>query len=327
MALLERGHSSDAGAPLVSVIIPAYNAAPYITETIDSVFAQTYSNYEVIIVNDGSPDTDALEGALAPYRHSAVYIKQANRGPGGARNAGILRARGEYVAFLDSDDTWLPYYLAQQMRVLEQDSTLDLVYSDALLFGDPASSGRTFMQNNPSRGPVTFESLLRWECHVITSCVVARRQTLINAGLFDDRYHHAEDFDLWLRVAHRGGRITYQEQVLARYRKRPGTLSTAMTRMNRTRTEILRNAARTLDLLPAQRELLSRQIAEAEAFADLEYGKERLLDGQFDEARAALRRASGYYRTWALKVTVLCLRVAPRALRRAYEFRDQYLRR
>ena len=294
MALLERGHSSDAGAPLVSVIIPAYNAAPYITETIDSVFAQTYSNYEVIIVNDGSPDTDALEGALAPYRHSAVYIKQANRGPGGARNAGILRARGEYVAFLDSDDTWLPYYLAQQMRVLEQDSTLDLVYSDALLFGDPASSGRTFMQNNPSRGPVTFESLLRWECHV---------------------------------VAHRGGRITYQEQVLARYRKRPGTLSTAMTRMNRTRTEILRNAARTLDLLPAQRELLSRQIAEAEAFADLEYGKERLLDGQFDEARAALRRASGYYRTWALKVTVLCLRVAPRALRRAYEFRDQYLRR
>ena len=103
----------------VSVIIPAYNTAAYITETLDSVFAQTFKDFEVIVVNDGSPDTEDLERVLQPYRARIVYVKQENRGVSGARNAGILRARGEFLAFLDSDDVWLPDYLAEQMKFLE----------------------------------------------------------------------------------------------------------------------------------------------------------------------------------------------------------------
>src|SRR5947209_18801381 len=103
-------------APAVSVIIPAYNAAQYIGEALDSVFAQTFTDYEVIVVNDDSPDTAELERALAPYRERVVYIKQENRGPGGARNTAILKARGECVALLDSDDVWLPTFLAEQME-------------------------------------------------------------------------------------------------------------------------------------------------------------------------------------------------------------------
>jgi glycosyltransferase involved in cell wall biosynthesis len=310
----------DAGPPVVSVIIPAYNAAPYIRESLDSVFAQTFASYEVIVVNDGSPDTEDLERALARYRDSLVYIRQENRGPGGARNTGVLAAQGEYVAFLDSDDRWRPEYLVEQLRVLTQDSRLDLSYADALLFGDPASDGRTFMQNSPSRGAVTFASLVRGECHVITSCVVARRRALLDAGLFDEQYFHAEDFDLWLRLAHRGGRITYQERVLAEHRKSDGSLSTETTRMIHSVTDILRKTARTLDLSPEERELVARKIAESEAFGQLEYGKQQLIAGNYDEAADAVERANTYYRSGKLRLLLVSLRVAPRPLRGVYGF-------
>jgi len=311
---------SDGTSPVVSVVIPAYNAAPYITDSLGSVFAQTFSSYEVIVVNDGSPDTVDLERSLAPYRHSLVYIKQDNRGPGGARNTGILAAHGEYVAFLDSDDKWLPEYLTEQLRVLTQDTRLDLIYADAWLFGDPVFAGRSFMQNSPSRGTVTFDSLVRGECHVITSCVVARRLALVDAGLFDEQYFHAEDFDLWLRLAHRGGRITYQRRVLAQHRKSDGTLSTETTRMIDSVTDILRKTARTLDLSLDQRELVAKKIAESEAFAQLEDGKRHLIAGHYDEAAQALERANSYYRSSKLRLLLLSLRVAPRLLGRVYGF-------
>lgn len=310
----------DAPRPVVSVVIPAYNAAPYIRESLASVFAQTFTSYEVIVVNDGSPDTVDLERALAPYRDSVVYITQANRGPGGARNTAIRAAHGEYVAFLDSDDKWFPEYLAEQLRVLREDPGLDLIYADALLFGDSSSAGRTFMDNSRSRGPVTFDSLVRGESHLITSCVVARRRALQDAGLFDEQYFHAEDFDLWVRLAHRGGRITYQKQVLAQHRKSGGSLSTETTRMIHSATEILRKTARTLDLSPDERQLVTMKIEEAEAFGQLEYGKRKLLAGQYGEATEAFERANSYYRKGKLTLLLLSLRVAPWALRLVYRF-------
>src|SRR5215469_4227081 len=90
-------------SPLVSVIIPAYNASRFIRKTLESVFAQTYSNFEVIVVNDGSPDTQELEVAISPFRDRVIYITQENRGPNGARNTGLQAATGEFVALLDSD--------------------------------------------------------------------------------------------------------------------------------------------------------------------------------------------------------------------------------
>src|ERR1700730_1568273 len=107
-----REDSPVSETPTVSVIIPAYNTALYIVETLDSVFAQTFRDFEVILINDGSPDTDKLEQVIEPYRERIVYLKQKNGGPSAARNAGIGWSRGEYIAFLDSDDSWLPQYLS-----------------------------------------------------------------------------------------------------------------------------------------------------------------------------------------------------------------------
>src|SRR5262245_48281148 len=104
--------------PAVSVVIPAYNCADFIAETLDSVFSQTFDNYEVIVINDGSPDTESLERVLAPFQDRIVYLKQDNQGPSGARNSAIRHARSAYVAMLDSDDIWLPDYLAEQMQFI-----------------------------------------------------------------------------------------------------------------------------------------------------------------------------------------------------------------
>jgi glycosyltransferase involved in cell wall biosynthesis len=104
------------GAERVSVIIPAYNVAPYIAETLKSVFGQTKSAFEVVVVNDGSPDTTELEEVLRPFRDRIVYLKQENRGLSGARNTGIRVATGDLIALLDGDDVWMPQYLETQTR-------------------------------------------------------------------------------------------------------------------------------------------------------------------------------------------------------------------
>src|ERR1700756_1773689 len=119
--------ASQSRVPSVSVVIPAYNSARYIGETLDSVFRQTYRDFEVLVINDGSPDTEALEAVLRPYFERIVYLKQENRGPAAARNLGIRQARGEYIAFLDSDDCWLPEDLASQRRMFDETPAPDLV--------------------------------------------------------------------------------------------------------------------------------------------------------------------------------------------------------
>ena len=104
---------------MVSVVIPAYRCSQYIAQAVQSVLAQTFPADELIVVNDGSPDTPLLEAALAPYKDRIRYIKQPTRGPSGARNTGIVQARGNYIAFLDGDDYWCSDHLAKQIEILQ----------------------------------------------------------------------------------------------------------------------------------------------------------------------------------------------------------------
>src|ERR1700748_1775530 len=171
-------------APAVSVIIAAYNVSEFIGETLASVFAQTFDDYEVVVVNDGSEDVEELERALAPYRERIVYLSKENGGLASARNMGLRAARGRYAAFLDAHDLWETDYLREQFEFIEREAC-DLVYTDALLFGDSAHAGRRFMEVAPSEGEVNFRSLMRGECNVIGSGVLARTEVLFDAGLFD----------------------------------------------------------------------------------------------------------------------------------------------
>ena len=210
------------GAPAVSIIIPTYNTAQYIVETLDSVLRQTFKDYEIIVINDGSPDTDELERVLEPYRERIIYLKQENRGSSGARNAGLRVARGRYIALLDSDDMWEPEYLAVHVDALERDPEIDMIYPNALLFGDSRVAGKTYMDIFSVEGDVTFARLVTERCCVYYS-VTARREVILRAGMYDEALGSGEDLELWLRVLQQGGRITYHRRVLAHYRQRQGS--------------------------------------------------------------------------------------------------------
>src|SRR5579863_1809167 len=213
------------GSPLVSVIIPCYNATRYIPETLNSLRAQVFRDFEIILINDGCPDTENLERALQPYRDEIRYLKSGHWASiSGSRNTGIMASSARYVAFIDADDVWESNYLQVLVGILEQDPSIDLIYPDARYFGETTWIGKTFMDMNPSRGTVTMEKLISREISVFIG-VTARREILIRAGLFDPQIRGGEDWDLWLRVCRMGGKIAYHRQALAGYRIRKGSMS------------------------------------------------------------------------------------------------------
>lgn len=303
--------------PLVSVVMPAYNVAPFISDTLDSVFAQTFTDFEVVVVNDGSPDTEELERALAAYEGRVVYLRQENRGAGAARNAGVRAARGEFVAFLDADDLWLPDYLSEQLGFMRAGG-YDLVYADALLFGDSPLAGRTFMDIAPSDGEVTFRSLISGRCNVITSGVVARKSLVLEAGLFDEGLRNSQDFELWVRLVRRGARAAYQRKVLLRYRYHEDSLSGDALNQIRRELRVLGKIESDYDLEPDEREEVSRAMEATAARLEVETGKLHLAKGEFREAREAFLRVGHGHRNLRLRAALLLLRVAPRLLRSLY---------
>jgi glycosyltransferase involved in cell wall biosynthesis len=304
--------ASEAG-PSVSVVIPAYNVGTYIAETLEAVFAQTLKDFEVIVVNDGSPDTTELEKALAPYRPRISYFRQENRGAGAARNRGLREARGEFVAFLDGDDLWLPTFLEAQLSFMRS-GAFDLAYTDAILFGQSALAGKRYMETAPSRGPVTFVSLLRGDCNVITSGVVARRSVVIDGGMFDEGLRNSQDFELWLRLARRGARFGYQRQVLLRYRCHEGSLSgDALNRLEREQ-RVFQQVTDTYDLTADERAEVARMMERQQAAIDVESGKILLRERKFGDARAAFERAAGVLGTPRMRFVAALSRIAPRLL-------------
>lgn len=299
-------------SPMVSVIIPAYKAADHIAAALSSVFAQTYTDFEVIVINDGSPDSEQMELAIAPSRSRIIYLNQQNRGPSGARNLGIQHARGEFLAFLDSDDAWLPHYLEEQLRFLRSDPALDMVYCDATLEGDTLAEGRTFMQLCPSTGPVTFESLLVEQTQVITSGTVVRRTSVLAAGLFDEEIRCSEDHELWLRLLHAGSKITYQRQVLLRRNVRTNSQGSAPAKLLAGEIQSLKKLHRNLDLSPATRALLTERLRKIQAALALTEGKAFLLAGEPENAYESLSRANALEPTPMLRAVLMSLRISPR---------------
>jgi glycosyltransferase involved in cell wall biosynthesis len=249
---LNDARSESSALPAVSVIVPAYGVTAYIAEALDSVLAQSYTDYEIVVVNDGCPDSVALEAALRPYLGRIVYVKKQNGGLASARNAGISVARAQLIALLDGDDTWTPDYLAVQTEYLQTHPDVDVVYCNGVIFGDTPLAGRKVMEFSPSHGEVNFESLASCRCSVNVQ-VLARKAAIVGVGGFDERLRRVEDFDLWLRAAHAGVRIAYHRRPLYRYRRREGALSADDVAMCQAALSVLDKASRTLSLSPAEK--------------------------------------------------------------------------
>ncbi len=305
------GKNICADVPKVSVIIPAYNISDYIVETLDSVLAQTYKNYEIIVVNDGSEDSEKLESALEPYFDYIIYAKQKNGGASQARNTAILLAHGELLAFLDGDDVWFPEYLAESINFLEE-TNAEMVYCNAELFGEKLFAGRTFMQDAPSIGEVNTLALISSECNVITSGTIIKKDLIERFGNFDLELPRTQDFDLWFRLAKNGVKIAYQTKILLKYRVRPNNLSG--TSVDRCRRNI-----RALEIIDGKYELTAKekavwknQMLLCEAELELECGKLCLVQGDFSDAQTHFTKANKFFRKPKLSLINGLMRFSPK---------------
>lgn len=213
--------------PMVSVVIPAYNAESYIAEAVDSVLEQDYPNKEIIIVDDGS--TDQTVKILEQYGDRIRLIKQANSGSAVARNAGISAASGSYITFLDSDDVWLPGKLTVQVAYMERHPEIDLIQARWQVweqeldgsFSRPAEICPVETKALPPPIPELsgwIYHLLLLDCIVWTSVVMVRRRLVNAVGGFDDRYARGQDYQYWLRAS-RYTPIHKLDCVMALYRQ------------------------------------------------------------------------------------------------------------
>ena len=251
-------------------------------------------------------------------RSQVFHIKRPNGGPAAARNSGIRVAKGEYIAFLDSDDQWVPTHLTEMMEVLKRDPALDLVYGDAVNFGDLAKEGASTMGANPSEGRATFESLVLCKCTVVGSTVVARRQALIDAGLFDESFVQGEDFDLWARVAYNGGHIDYRKHVHARRRIHSNQLTLDTVGSFKGQARALRKLMKELDLPEELRKEMQREAEKCDAAIALEKCKQHLVARHYDEAATWLQRANESYRSRKLQLVLYVMRAMPQLVRHVY---------
>jgi glycosyltransferase involved in cell wall biosynthesis len=231
--------SSAIQFPKVSAIIPAYNYAEYLSKAIDSVLSQTFVDYEVIVVDDGSTDNTA--GIVAKYGERVRYIYQKNAGLSTARNTGIEAARGEYVAFLDADDAWLPDYLEKTVAKIGQLSPDFAIVASRNSFIDPQGTPLKLKRLAPE---IDMEVL----CHdiVFRSCffpsaVVARRKALEACGGFNSALRSSEDRDMWIRIAARY-RVFLQRERLVLIRRHSSNMSRNADRMKLNIAKVLRSA-------------------------------------------------------------------------------------
>lgn len=204
--------------PKVSVVIPTYNCDRLLGETINSVLHQTYLDFEVIVVDDGS--TDRTAELVNNYGKNVRYLYQENKGQGAARNAGMRMSNGVYIAFLDSDDIWLPTKLERQMSVIDSGSNVNFVYCDVEVF-EHLSGARLFFARQlfkPYQGN-NIGSKLLLNNFIFSSTPIVKQKVFEKVGYFDESrlLQGIEDWDMWLRIAANYS-LTFLGEPLAKYR-------------------------------------------------------------------------------------------------------------
>jgi glycosyltransferase involved in cell wall biosynthesis len=216
----------------VDIIIPAFNAAKYLPSAIESVISQTFEDWRILLVDDGSTDNTAE--LVAPFLNrlgsKIRYIQQENRGISAARNAAIRASTSEFLAMLDADDVWLPCRLSESLKVLEERPLAGLAYGLITRIDSEDRLGETFTGNRENaEGHIARHIYMRTvELPCVT--ITIRRRCMDEVGMFDETMQASEDRDLWLRIALRY-EIAFVPKVLAYYRSSPNSMTTVPQRM------------------------------------------------------------------------------------------------
>lgn len=268
--------------PTFSVVIPAYGVADYVADAVHSALEQTVAPLDVVVVDDGSPDD--VVTPLAPFLDRITLIRQDNQGPGAAKLAGARAARGEFVALLDGDDTYLPRRLERLGRAAAARPDLDILVTDAHVELEGRRL-RTAYDSTWAFEAVDQRRGILERCFVLGHAAV-RRTTLLGLGAIER--DTIDDWDCWARLILGGARAGLVDDPLSVYRVRPGSLSTA-------RLSTLRRGVRTLELLggevsltPDERAVLERTRAAWSRSLTVEAAREALGEGRRAEARRLL---------------------------------------
>jgi hypothetical protein len=268
----------------VSVIIPVFNSAALIGAALQSVYSQTFRDFEVIVVDDGSEDQTALTTALTPWSDRIQFVRQQNRGPASARNTAIARASGQLIAFLDADDEWLPEKLARQVEYFESHPGTGLLHT-AMVGEVP----QPVIEGGEPRH--LFCELFHSAFFINTLTVMVPRHVLAEIGGFDERREiHIEDYDLWLRIAARYP-VGYIAEPLACHRP-GGLMSSQMERTYSGQALIIdksiglcMQACASYRASPGRCERARRHVLHRD------WGYDRIESGNREGAREQLRRA------------------------------------
>lgn len=219
---------------LISIIIPAYNSAQFLAETLESALAQTWPNAEIIVVNDGS--TDPTAEVLSAYQGRIRSIDQENQGLSGARNSGMRMAQGELFAFLDADDLIRPQFLENMARTFLADPDLDVAYCG---WGYIDEAGKKLPEAGKFQfsGPVINQMVLANRFPVMATMI--RKTSATQTGFFDPSLRSTEDWDFWLRAALCGAKFQCVPQELVQYRIHDSNMSANITRMHDSQLQVL----------------------------------------------------------------------------------------
>jgi Glycosyl transferase family 2 len=303
------------GPPSISVVVPAYEAAPTIAETIESVLAQSEPAHEVIVVDDGS--SDALTEALAPYRERIELVRNQHGGVAAARNAGWRRSGGEFVLIVDADDVISAQKLSALGWLGQQRPDLDLLCTDIYFESGGRRTGR-FGEVNPFPREDQRRVILE-RCFAIQPAI--RRSSLQSIGGFDESLHSAEDWDCILRLILAGSAACLCDRPLATYRIHPGSLTASRERTLGDRSTMLEKALQNPALRPEERPFLKRTLAQSRARARLAAAQSAVAEGDPGARRLGLRLARTApaplrARLWGLALWVAPTRLHPRLGRR-----------
>jgi glycosyltransferase involved in cell wall biosynthesis len=225
--------------------VPAYGVAHLLGEALRSLQAQTFADWEAIVIDDGAPDDVA--SAFAPFANDERFrlLMTDNKGLATARNRAIGEARAPFIALLDGDDLYEPRYLERMVPTIEADPAVGFVCCDAMVFGKDEHPPRRYSSIYPMRGEISLGRVLD-RSFVVFVATMIRRSALEDVGGFDAGLEACEDLDVWIRLLSAGWKAAFVAEPLARYRRRRGSMSSSERRMAMASCVLYEKACRAL---------------------------------------------------------------------------------
>lgn len=220
--------------PKISVIIPCFNAGAYIDEAVNSVLSQTFQDFEIIIIDDGSEDqTHEIVMSYVEKDHRFKYIRQENKGLSASRNKGLQNAKGEFIQFLDADDLLSSDKFENQIAAFRKNNHIDIIYSEYLCFGDHNINKRWIYSRVLIKDPPLKDLILNWErdLSIPIHCFLFRMSCFVLWGQFDETLPNHEDWDIQIRFANSGARYKIVPGRTALYRIREHSISRNLLEM------------------------------------------------------------------------------------------------